>query len=83
MDWFDDIIISGAVKLVKPDPRIFELLLKRIQRPAETCVLIDDSLANIEVAQQLGMQTIHFQSEQQLVEELGDLGVRVKVDSGK
>jgi len=83
MDWFDDIIISGAVKLVKPDPRIFELLLDRIQRPAEACVLIDDSRANIEVAQQLGMQTIHFQSAEQLAAELGDLGVRVKVDSGK
>jgi 2-haloacid dehalogenase len=83
MDWFEDIIISGAVKLVKPDPRIFELLLKRIQRPAEACVLIDDSRANIEVARQLGMQTIHFQSPEQLVVELGEMGIPIKIDSSK
>ena len=77
LDWFDDIIISGAVKLVKPDPRIFELLLHRINRPAETCVLIDDSHANIDVARQLGMQTIHFQSAEQLVGELNDLGIHM------
>lgn len=69
-DWFDDIVISGEVRLAKPDARIFELLLTRIGRPAGECLFIDDSPKNIAVAQSLGFQTIHFQSSEQLRQEL-------------
>ena len=75
LDWFETIIISGEVKLVKPDPRIFSLLLERIQRPAQECLLIDDSASNIKTAQRLGFQTIHFQSPEQLEAELHRMGV--------
>lgn len=67
---FDDIILSGAVKLAKPDPAIFELTLRRIQRSASECLLVDDSTANIDVARHLGFKTIHFQSPEQLETEL-------------
>jgi 2-haloacid dehalogenase len=68
--WFDDIVVSGKVRLAKPDPRIFELLLKRIGRPAGECLFIDDSPKNIAVAQQLGFHTIRYLSTQQLKHEL-------------
>ena len=68
--WFDDILISGEVKLAKPDPRIFSLFLERIGRPAEQCLYIDDSHHNTEVAGRLGFQTIHFRSAEQLRKEL-------------
>jgi 2-haloacid dehalogenase len=67
---FDDIIISGEHKLIKPDPAIFHLTLNRIQRQAGECLFIDDSLPNIETARNLGFQTIHFQSPEQLSQEL-------------
>lgn len=67
---FDDIILSGAVKLVKPDPAIFELTLRRIQLSAPECLLVDDSTVNIDVACRLGFKTIHFQSPEQLGTEL-------------
>ena len=73
-NWFDDIIISGEVHLAKPDPRIFRLLLDRIGRPASECLLIDDSKTNIQAAQALGFQTIHFRSPQQLCEQLQEMG---------
>ncbi|MCL4561044.1 MAG: HAD family phosphatase [Chloroflexi bacterium] len=47
LSWFDDILVSGEVKLAKPDPRIFTLLLERIRRPAHECLLIDDTPANL------------------------------------
>ena len=75
-NWFDTIIVSGEVKLVKPDPRIFSLLLERIQRPAEKCVFIDDSASNIQAAQQFGIQTIHFQSSEQLRADLKQMGIQ-------
>lgn len=70
---FDDIILSGEVKLIKPDPAIFNLTLKRIRRSASECLLIDDSITNIEAARRLGFKTIHFQSPDQLETELSNL----------
>jgi 2-haloacid dehalogenase len=67
---FDDMIISGEHKLIKPDPAIFELTLKRIKREAHECLFIDDSLANIETANKLSFHTIHFQSPEQLERDL-------------
>lgn len=74
---FDEIIISGDVKVVKPDPRIFEIILDKINRPAVECLLIDDSIHNINIAQKLGFCTIHFSSAEQLeigLQELNLLG---------
>jgi 2-haloacid dehalogenase len=67
---FDGIIISGEVKIVKPDPAIFELLLDKMGHPADECLLIDDSASNIAAAQKLGFATILFQSPAQLEVEL-------------
>jgi 2-haloacid dehalogenase len=72
---FDDILISSTVNLVKPDPRIFEIFLKRISRRAEDCVYIDDSAANIVTADRLGFSTIEFKSPAQLAAELDRLDV--------
>jgi len=72
---FDGMIISGEVGLVKPDPAIFQLLLARAGRSAADCVFIDDHHLNIAAASGLGFQTIHFQSPQQLVDELRRMGI--------
>jgi 2-haloacid dehalogenase len=68
--WFQAIVLSGEVGLVKPNPRIYQLLLEKIRRPAEECLLVDDSLKNIDAARQLGFQTIHFRSAAQLESDL-------------
>ncbi len=67
---FDDVIISGEHKLIKPDPAIYHLTLNRIKRQASECLFIDDSLPNIETARKLGFHTIHFQSPEQLEKDL-------------
>ena len=72
---FDDIVLSGAVKLNKPDPAIFELLLRKTGYAARHCLLIDDSQANIETASTLGFETIQFASPEQLETELQRLGL--------
>lgn len=75
LSWFQDIVISGAVKIAKPDPRIFELLLGKIKQPAENCLLIDDSVDNIKVARGLGFATIRLESPEQLRMELVQIGL--------
>jgi 2-haloacid dehalogenase len=75
LDCFETILISGDVKLVKPDPRIFALLLDRIQRTAGECLLIDDTVVNITVARQLGFQTLHYKSPKGLQADLHQMGL--------
>ena len=75
LDLFDDIIISGEHNLVKPDPAIYRLTLKRINRTAHECVFIDDSLANIETANELGFQTIRFVSPADLETALHSMNI--------
>ena len=74
-EWFDDILVSGEVKHIKPDPRIYTLFLERIGRTAEACVFIDDSEPNIVTARQLGFITIRYESPEQLTSALKALGL--------
>ena len=74
-DLFDDMVISGAVGFVKPEPEIYHIMLDKIGRPAQECLFIDDSLQNIQQANKIGFATIHFQSPAQLEEELKQRGL--------
>lgn len=76
LDGFDDLIISGDVGVVKPDAEIFELLIRRRKLDPRRVVFVDDSLANIATARQLGFVTIHFTEHRvDLRGELVRLGV--------
>jgi 2-haloacid dehalogenase len=75
LEWFDGIVISGEVKVAKPDRRIYEHLLKLVNDSAENCLFIDDSKANIVAAMELGFMTIHFESPQQLKRDLSLQGL--------
>jgi HAD superfamily hydrolase (TIGR01509 family) len=72
---FDDMVISGVVGYVKPEPEIFHLILKKIGKPAQECLFIDDSLPNIQQANTMGFNTIHFTSPGQLKVRLSQLGI--------
>src|SRR3989304_7289123 len=72
---FKDIVISGVVKEIKPEPQIYKILLQRNNLKPENCIFIDDSSDNIVAAQNLGIATIKFTSPEQLVDELGKYGI--------
>ena len=74
-DMFDDMVISAEVGFVKPEPEIYHLLLEKIGKPANECLFIDDSLANIEQAKGMGFVTIHFTSPEQLEIELRQMEI--------
>jgi 2-haloacid dehalogenase len=71
----DGIIISGDVRLVKPDPRIFQLFLDRYGLTAHDCIFIDDSKANVSAALQLGMMGVHYHEPMDLAHRLREQGV--------
>jgi 2-haloacid dehalogenase len=73
MSWFDGIVVSGQEKLIKPDPRIYRLLVERYGLKPEQLVYIDDNSGNAAAATALGMHAIHFLSPAQLAGELQSL----------
>jgi 2-haloacid dehalogenase len=74
-DLLDDYLLSGEVKLVKPDPAIFQHMLDKIGRQPGECVFIDDNPANVTAAQALGIVAIQYESPKQLERELQQLGI--------
>lgn len=72
---FETILVSGELKLIKPDPRIFQHLLHVLDEPADACVFIDDSPANVDAAATHGLRAIHFQEPAQLCTALTAHGI--------
>lgn len=75
-DSFLDVVVSAEERMVKPDPRLYEVLLRRNGLKAEDCVFIDDSLPNVEGARAVGMRGIHFQNPEALERDLRALGLK-------
>jgi epoxide hydrolase-like predicted phosphatase len=59
-DVFDDLVISGEVGVMKPDPAAFELALARVGASAEEVLFIDDFHANVEAARSMGIEAHRF-----------------------
>ena len=75
LEYFEGIVVSGDEKIKKPDYRIYEILLNRYSVNAKNSIFIDDALENIEAANELGFQTIHFLSASQMETELKNVEV--------
>ncbi len=75
LDWFEDIVVSGEVKLAKPDPRIFELTIRRGRLDPERTLYIDDLDRNLDAARAAGFRTHHFSSPADLRIELEQHGL--------
>ncbi|SDU74955.1 HAD family hydrolase [Jiangella alkaliphila] len=75
LSWFEGIVVSGTERLVKPDHRIFRLLLDRYALDASSTVYIDDSARNVDAAAELGMTSLHFTGPDRLRDELSQLGL--------
>ncbi|WP_233832278.1 HAD family hydrolase [Paraburkholderia sp. ZP32-5] len=79
---FRDIVVSGRVKLVKPDPAIFAEMRRRIElqmpgiEPAEL-VFIDDNVKNAEAASALGWHGVHHTNAARTEAKLRELGLPV------
>ena len=71
----DGIVVSGLEKVIKPNREIFDLLTSRYQFLPEQSVFIDDNFKNIEAAKKLGFNTVHFNTPEQLRDELMAMGV--------
>lgn len=71
---FEGIIFSCRVGAIKPEPRIYEMLLERFSLDPIQTVFIDDMPENLDAAARFGIEVIHFQSAEQCAQELAALG---------
>ena len=72
---FRTLLVSGQEKLVKPDPRIFHLLVQRTGVAPERTIFIDDSEKNANAAAGLGFHAIRFTDPEALRARLTDFGL--------
>ncbi|MEA3118082.1 MAG: 2-haloacid dehalogenase [Paraburkholderia sp.] len=77
---FRDVVVSGRVKLAKPDPAIYAEMYSRIERhlpgiAPQEIVFIDDNIKNAQAAAALGWHGVHHTSPAATEARLRDLGL--------
>ena len=76
LDRLRDTVVSGEVKLTKPDARIFRLLLDRNGLVPEQTAFVDDHAPNIEAAKALGLRAVLHQDSADTEVQLRALGLQ-------
>ena len=66
LDLMEDMVISGIERVMKPDPKIFQLAMQRFGIKAEETVFIDDNPDNVAAANALGITGILFEGKEKL-----------------
>jgi 2-haloacid dehalogenase len=72
---FRDIVVSGEEKMLKPDPAIYFLALKRFGLKPDEALFIDDRLINVEGARAVGMRAYLFEGAEGLRARLVEEGL--------
>jgi 2-haloacid dehalogenase len=62
LHWFEGIVVSGTEKCIKPDRKIYDIILERYNLVPEESIFIDDNMYNVEAAQKIGIIGHHFSS---------------------
>ena len=74
-DLFDDIVVSGAEGVAKPDREIFQILSRRLAQPIGGVFYVDDSPRNVDAARAAGMDAVRFTDAATLLGELQGRGL--------
>lgn len=67
---FDAVVISGDTGTCKPDAAIYLIATDELGLPPRECVFADDTAANLPIAEELGMATIHFTDSARGISEI-------------
>lgn len=70
LDWFDGVVVSGRVRMIKPDRDIFDHLLETYDLAADDILFIDDQQPNVEAALSYGIASHLFRGAEGLRERL-------------
>ncbi|ABR30761.1 haloacid dehalogenase [Thermosipho melanesiensis] len=67
---FNGIVISSYVNSIKPEEKIYKILIKTYNIIPEESLYIDDKIENISTGKRLGFKTIHLKSPELLKNKL-------------
>ena len=67
---FDEVVDSAFVGARKPEPRIYEITLERLEVPAAASLFVDDVELNCAAARELGLSAVWFRSTEQAIAEI-------------
>jgi len=70
---FDTVILSGDVKMAKPDRAIFELTCKRLDVELHEAVMIDDMQTTCDIVKTFGMGSVCYKNFGQFQTEFADI----------
>jgi 2-haloacid dehalogenase len=72
---FDDILVSGEARLLKPDPELFQMACRRFGVSPAEAFFVDDIAANVDGARAVGLTAIQFTDSDSLRLELQELRI--------
>ncbi len=72
LSYFDDVVLSCDVGMIKPERRIYEHCLGRAAAAPGACLFIDDIERNLKAAEELGIRTHLFTAAAALEKTLRD-----------
>ena len=64
--YFKKSIISGEIRMRKPENRIFDYALTHLQCNPQECVFVDNSVQNLNAAQKAGINTVLFNRDNEV-----------------
>jgi epoxide hydrolase-like predicted phosphatase len=75
---FDVTVFSCIEGIRKPEKGIYEITLIRLGVKPKEAIFIDDKRDNVNGAEKIGINTILFESPEQLKKELSSFSVKVR-----
>jgi HAD superfamily hydrolase (TIGR01509 family) len=72
---FTGFVLSYEVGFLKPDERIFQTALEKVQAPASEVLFVDDQEANVAAARALGIDAFRFLNADQFAAEMKARGL--------
>ena len=75
--YFDVKVISSLEKLAKPDKKIYLIALNLLKLKPNEAVFIDDRQYNVDGGEEVGIKSLLFVSNEQLIKDLKNLGIKV------
>lgn len=69
----DAVLNTARLGVAKPDPRVYLLAADRVETPVHRCLFIDDTLANVTAAREVGMTALHYRGPEDLQDAFAPL----------
>ncbi len=68
--YFDEIVISSEVGLIKPQPEVFEHIMQKLDVKPQECIFTDDNPKHTNAAAELGIHSIVYASVLELKRQI-------------